>query len=352
MLRALEVVAGVLLLAFVASDVFRAVVVPRPSFGPSIDRLVVRRLWLLWRAAGVRQPASRREPWLGAYAPLALLVMVAVWVGGLLLASGLILHALRDQVEPRPAHLGDAVYLAGNALFTLGQGDVLPAAGWARVVVLGTAAAGPSVIALGLTLLFSLVGSFQQRETPVVTLDARAGAPPSGVALLETFGQLGLHDELGAAFERWELWTAEVLDSHRAYPLLAYFRSSHDEASWVSSLGAVLDAATLTLALDVPAGRGQAELLYRTGCHAVEDLAHYFGMPHGAEAGVERAEFDEALGTLARAGFATRDPDAAWAGFAERRAAYATQLHALAAHFASPPARWVGDRAPTHPLHV
>lgn len=282
------------------------------------------------------------------------LPLLTVWVvlaGGLLLGFEVIVHGLRDQVEPRPAHLGDAIYLSGNALFTLGQGDVLPVGGWARAVVIATAAAGPAVVALGLTFLFALVGSFQQREALIVTLEARAGAPPSGVALLETLGRLGLHAELGAAFERWELWTAEVLDSHRAYPLLAYFRSSHDDASWVSALGAVLDAATLTIALGAPAGRGQAELLYRTGTHAVEDLAHYFGLPHGNEVGVERAEFEEALVTLSGAGFAAADVGAAWAAFAERRAAYATQLHALARHFATPPARWVGDRSPVHALH-
>lgn len=66
---------------------------------------------------------------------------------------------------------------------------------------------------------------------------------------------------------------------------------------------------------------------------------------------MERAEFDEAVATLANPGFDAKDAGAAWTAFAERRAAYATQLHALAAHFETWPARWVGDRSPVHALH-
>ena len=40
-------------------------------------------------------------------------------------------------------------------------------------------------------------------------------------------------------------WAAEVMESHLAYPMLAYFRSSHDDQSWIGTLGTLLDAATL-----------------------------------------------------------------------------------------------------------
>src|SRR5262249_41043117 len=150
------------------------------------------------------------------------------WVAGLVIGYGLILDALRDQIHPSPENLGTSVYFAGESLLTLGFGDYAAVSGWARVLVLIAAATGLSLFAAVLTLLFTLYGSFQRREVAVVVLEAGAGAPPSGVTLLETYALAGILDDLPRVFELWQAWAAEVLDSHLAYPMLAYFRSSHD----------------------------------------------------------------------------------------------------------------------------
>src|SRR4249920_2361362 len=123
-----------------------------------------------------------------------------------------------------------------------------------RLIVTLAAISGLGTVALVVTFLFSLYGSYQRREIQVVALQAAAGAPPSAVALLETYAQLGLIDRLPGEFVEWETWAVEVLDSHVAYPLLGYFRSSHDNLSWISAVGTVLDAASLVLTTitDVP----------------------------------------------------------------------------------------------------
>ncbi len=53
--------------------------------------------------------------------------------------------------------------------------------------------------------------------------------------------------ELERTLEEWRRWSAEVLESHLAYPVLIYFRSSHDNEAWLNSFGAVMDAAALVL---------------------------------------------------------------------------------------------------------
>ena len=73
-------------------------------------------------------------------------------------------------------------------------------------------------------------------------------------------------------FVEWERWAAEVLDSHVAYPLLGFFRSSHDNLSWISALGTVLDAASLVLTTITGVPRGEAKLFKRVGTHLVEDI--------------------------------------------------------------------------------
>jgi hypothetical protein len=144
-----------------------------------------------------------------------------------------------------------------------------------------------------------------------------------------------------------------VLDSHLAYPILAYFRSSHDNDSWISSLGAVMDAATLVLTTIQGGPKGWAKLSRAVGGHCLEDLVLYFGLPVQPEVGLERAEFDEARRRLERAGFVLEDADQSWANFSRMRQGYAGRVNALARYWATPPAQWIGDRSPLkHPrLH-
>jgi len=50
-------------------------------------------------------------------------------------------------------------------------------------------------------VLFSLYEAVQRREELVVTLDALAGAPPSGVQILETAAAHDMRDELIKTFD-------------------------------------------------------------------------------------------------------------------------------------------------------
>ena len=344
---AIELGAGLVLAALVLFDVFQAVVVPRPITTPiGIARYVVRLTWGGWRDtfSGVTA-ADKRERYLGVYAPAILIFLLALWIVGLVAGYGLVLHALREQLDPRPPDVWAALYFAGTSLLTIGFGDIAPVGPGARLVALVAGASGLILVALAITFLFSLYTTFQRREQLVVTLDERAGAPPSGVRLLETSARLGMLDDLPRLFAAWELWSAEVLDSHLAYPLLGFFRSSHDNESWVSALGALLDAATLCVTTVEGVTDGQARMLLGLGTHLVEDVTRFFAMPHEHETLVERSEFDAARAELAGAGLRLRDANESWAAFTKLRARYASDLNSMAAFWAVPPAQWIGDRS-------
>ena len=152
--------------------------------------------------------------------------------------------------------------------------------------------------------------------------------------------------DLARLFAEWEWWAAEVLDSHLAYPLLGFFRSSHDNESWVSALGAMLDAATLCETAVEAVAAGPATMLRRAGSHLVEDVTAYFRMEHEHGPGVEREEFDAARDRLREAGYTLIDGDRAWQKFSELRAGYAGDLNSMARFWAVPPAQWIGDRSP------
>jgi Ion channel len=340
-------VAGTLILIVIAADVFETIVVPRPSPGPHrLSRYLVKVSWRIWRWLGARtRTGLARDGFYGIYAPGAVIVLLSAWLALLVLGFGLLFYALRADLVPAPTDLGTCLYFAGTSVLTLGFGDEVATGMLARLVSVVAAGSGLGVVALVITFLFSLYGSYQRREALVVTLSSRAKAPPSAVVLLETYARLDLVGELPALFAAWESWAAEVLDSHVAYPLLGYFRSSHDNISWLSALGAILDACALVLTTveDIP--RGQAELTKRGGAHLVEDISNVVGL-RGDGSRVGQAEFDEAYERLRVAGYRLGDPDESWHRFERGRATYAGRLEALATYWATPATAWIGDRTP------
>jgi hypothetical protein len=341
----LECAAGAFLVFVILYDVFVVVVVPRPiRRGVRPSRVLIRTSWRLARGIGVRtKTVAQRERLLGVFAPSALIALLAMWILGEVVGFALIIHALSFDFT-RPPSFTDSVYIAGSALLTLGSGDFLAVGNAGRAVVMLTAGTGLGTLALVISLLFSLYAHFQRREVLVVTLDARAGAPPSGVTLLENHARLHMIERLETVFAEWERWSAEVLDSHLAYPILAYFRSSHDNESWISALGAVLDAATLMVTTIEGDSKGQALMMVELGNHLVEDVAQQFKVGEGSEVGVEREEFEDARRRLGEAGYVLRPSDPAWEKFSGIRARYAYRLNTLAQYWATPPAQWIGDR--------
>jgi Ion channel len=343
---------GLFLVALVAWDLFQTVVVPRPTPGHvRLSRYVVRGSWALTRQVGRRASAGARDNLFGLFGPGAAILLLGVWLGLLIVGFGFVLWALRDQVSPVLPDVASAIYLAATSVLTIGYGDYVPTGAETRFLAVVAAAGGLGAVALVVTFLFSLYGSYQRRELSIVTLQAAAGAPPSAVALLETYARLELTERLGGLFREWEGWSSEVLDSHVAYPILGFFRSSHDNLSWISALGTVLDAATLVVTTIEGLPRGDAELARRVGSHLAEDLSN-LGFSEGETTWLGREEFDAACDRLSRAGYLIGDREAAWGRFEAARLAYAPRLEAMANYWAVAATSWlgVGDmvRSPAH----
>jgi hypothetical protein len=358
----LEALVGAAIVLVVLIDVFQSIVTPRPTAGRlRSSRYLVRYLWYICRWLSYRLKSTRRrDALLGSFGPFSVLAMLFNWVVLLLLGYGLLLDAMRDQIRPSPSGLGTSLYFAATSMFTIGFGDYVATSAPARIVSILAGATGLGMFALVITFLYSVTQAFQRREVAVVSLEAGAGAPPSGVTLLETYAAAGLDGDLAEVFRRWQDWAAEVLDTHLAYTPLAYFRSSHDNDSWISSLGAVMDAATLvltTLEMDdgneSPGGplltrraRGWAKLARSVGGHCIEDLVLYYDLPDVRDVGVEFDEFRQARHRLAKVGYRLRPEAEAWDAFRRYRSEYAGRINSIAIFWACPPGQWIGDRSP------
>ena len=345
---------GLFLIWVALRDVFQSVILPR-----AVDRRLrisahlVRVLWKIWPSLAWKiKDDDRREDFLAMFAPFALVCILAAWVLTLMVAYGLLLYAVRDQLQPQPIGFWGAMYFAGTSLLTIGFGDITGRSGLARLLSLAAGASGLSVLAITTAFLFAVFGAFQRREVFVVSVGSRSGSPPSGLGLLAIAAGKGIIDDLPALFMQAQQWTAEVMESHLAYPILAFFRSSHDYESWVGTLGTLLDAATLLLTSTEKTARGQAQIFYWLGRHLTHDFVRYFGLDTDQAVGIERTEFDQAYVRLSELGFEMRDSERSWKDFSELRIAYAGALSAMAGFWQIPPLQWVGDRSLFSVQHV
>ncbi len=353
-LNALCALAGLLLVLVALRDVFQVVLVPRAiSRRWRISAGLTQFLWRIWPPLSWRiRDEGAREDFLSMFAPFTMIALLATWALTLTLGYGLLLFAMRSQLHPQSLSFFGALYFAGTSFLTIGYGDITASSGLARLVSLFAGASGLSVVAVVTAFLFSVFGAFQRREVFVVTFGARAGAPPTGVGLLAIHAYGSMMQDLPALFEQGQAWTAEVLESHLAYPILSFFRSSHDYESWVGTLGALLDAATLSMTTLDEGPQGQARIMYEVGRHLSHDFVNYYGLPRGSDVGVERWEFVAARDRLAKAGLKLRDEDEAWGLFSDLRSSYASALNAMAHFWHSPPVQWVGDRSLIRADHV
>jgi Ion channel len=237
------------------------------------------------------------------------------------------------------------LYLSGTTFFTLGLGDVTPRTPLARLLTVGEAGIGFAFLAGVIGYLPVLYQAFSRREVIISLLDARAGSPPSATELLRRHGQDGGMDALRQLLHDWEIWAAELLESHLSYPVLAYYRSQHTHQSWLAALTTILDSSALVLAGMPGTSQHQAQLTFAMARHAVVDLAQIFNVPprRPAEDRLPIPVFAQLHEALTAAGVQLGEEEAAYHQLVELRLLYEPYVQMLASYlgFLVPP--WMAD---------
>jgi len=338
------VVVGVALIVIVVDAALRTFVLPRGSVVrlTRIISLVIRRVLDL-----VLRPShtyETRDRVMALYAPIVLMAMVAVWLVMLVVGFSTIFLAIEDRGVSR------AVTEAGSSLFTLGferpSGDV------ASFFAFLAAAFGLGVVALLIAYLPTIYSSFSRREVLVAYMSARAGTPPRAVDLIQRAHLIDKLHDLDDLWERYQLWFAELEETHTSLPLLNFFRSPSPDRSWVTAAGAILDSASLMNSTVDAGWHPMAGLLVRSGYTALRSIGDYFGIDHPADPRpddpitISRDEWEAACAELESVGVPLReDRDQAWRDFAGWRVNYDTVLVTLAGLVAAPYAPWSSDRS-------
>lgn len=343
-MRSIVALAGSALILAMLWDAFETVVLPRRVARRLRVAFYIRYAWGAWVAiVGRIQRRSRREAYLAYFGPLVTLSLLAVWAAGLILGFAMLHWGLGSNVtapESRPG-FGTDLYFSGTTFTTLGLGDIAPRSAAARIAVVLEAGVGLSFLALVISYLPVIYQAFSRRESRISILDAWAGSPPSAGELLRRAG--GDRALLEPFLREWERWAAELLESHISYPVLVYFRSQHDNESWLSAMTAILDTCALAIGAVEGGPRRVAELTFAMARHAVVDLSIMFNQPPEPPQPDRLPDGDRAalMATLRAGGCRLRDDAAAAARVDELRRMYEPYVNALSRRLAMPLPSWV-----------
>jgi hypothetical protein len=283
-MRVAALIVGFLFCLSVLVDAFQTIILPRRPVGRlRITRIFFILTWAPWSALArrIRDPKAR-EQFYSIFGPGSLLLLLVVWAVLLVTGFGLLFFALGTPfgdalgVPTAFGRLRTDIYVSGTTLFTLGLGDVIPHSIAARALIIFESATGLGLVALVIGYVPVLYGAFSHREVSVALLDGRAGSPPTSTELLRRHAFPGGQEALVVLLIEWERWSAEILESHISYPILCYYRSQHDNQSWLSALTAVLDTCALLISVVPGTSSRQAQLTFAMARHALVDLGHVF----------------------------------------------------------------------------
>ena len=333
-------VASTAIIGWILLEAFEAMVLPRRVMRKfRLNRWFYRVNWPVWLllSRAFRSP-KRRETFLSVFGPLSLLTLFIFWVLGLIAGFALLHWSLGTSLQTPTGTaegLPGYLYFSGITFFTIGYGDLVPHDGPSRFLAVVEGGVGFGFLAIIIGYLPVLYQAFSRREVVISMLDARAGSPPSAGQLLL---RIAPHYDAGACSEylaEWERWSAELLESHLSFPVLSYYRSQHDNQSWLGALTTILDTCALILAAAPGKNLFQAQLTFAMARHAAVDLALVIHTPpRPVEPDRLPTEAWQRLSEQLRAaGLELRQGPVVEAKLAELRGMYEPFVNALAHYF-------------------
>jgi hypothetical protein len=348
-IQAIKLLGGILCIFVVLLDAFQTIILPRRATGRfRLTRLFYILTWGPWSFLAQRiRDVRRRESALSFYGPLSLIVLLIVWAGMLVVGFGLLYNGLGTPFQDamKIGSFRSDLYVSGTTIFTLGLGDVVPRTPLSRELIVLEAGTGLGFLAVVMGYFPVLYGAFSRREVSISLLDARAGSPPTAAELLRRHAYDGGQDALILLLEEWERWSAELLESHISYPLLCYFRSQHNNQSWLSALVAVLDTCALMISSVSGKSARQAQLTFAMARHALADLAQIFSQSPIEDAAdrLPPERFQELHDLLCRNGVAVCRDEQSIERLAKVRILYEGHAVALSKYLIMPLPAWISD---------
>ena len=335
---------GVTIVALTVVSLVTTFVLPRGGSRFQLLPIVLSRgvrLIFLFLARPARSFA-RKDDILAAVGPVTLIAQLALFLG--LFVLGFALMEL-----PWTTSLGNGLSVSSSSLFSVGlvHGNTH---GNDAIVILA-AATGAIAIALQIGYLPAIYQAFNRRESLVTLMESRAGVPAWGPEILMRHQLVKIVDALPALYGDWELWAADLAESHISYPVLLWFRSPEPGFSWILSLLAVLDAAAMHVSLCPDSAPSEARMCLRMGFTALRRIAQSLHWQFDRDPlpddpiQLTYEEFAYAVQLVAETGFPIeRATEEAWPNFHGWRVNYEALAYRMADRVIAPRAPWSGRR--------
>jgi hypothetical protein len=132
------------------------------------------------------------------------------------------------------------------------------------------------------------------------------------------------------------------MESHLSFPVLCYFRSQHDNQSWLAALTTVLDTCALLISCAEGALQWQSRLTFAISRHALVDLAQVLHIPpkHPPSERLSEDDFEQLRALLASAGVALCASAAAEQKLRHLRAMYEPYINGFSERLLMPYPAW------------
>jgi hypothetical protein len=342
-------IAGIACLFAVLLDAFQTIILPRRASGRfRLTRIFYRSTWMPWVFITRRLSPRKRETAFSYYGPMSLIFLLVLWASVMIVGFALIYYSLGspfNDATQRPGFRSD-LYVSGTTIFTLGLGDVTPRSAQARELVILESGTGFGFLAVVMGYFPVLYAAFSRREVSISLLDARAGSPPTAAEMMRRHAYQGGDAALSVLLVEWERWSAELLESHISYPLLCYFRSQHNNQSWISALTAVLDTSALLIAGVQAHEARQAQLTFAMARHALVDLAQIFSLAPvtGAPDRLPAERYEKLYNLLCQSGVSVCRDGHSFDRLRDMRLLYEGYAEALSAYLCMPLPPWIADQ--------
>jgi hypothetical protein len=339
---------GLLLILIILWDAFETMILPRRvTRRLRLTALFYRSMWWPWSWLTQRVTSGkRREKYLSLFGPLSLIFLLGFWAAGVIFGYAIISWSLGENLKTTEfVSFWTYVYVSGTNFFTLGYGDITPLEPLGRALSIVEAGTGFAMLAIVIGYLPVLYQAFSRREVNISLLDQRAGSPSSAAELLRRHKSNARGEDLNEFLRIWERWAAELLESHLSYPVLCYFRSQHDNQSWLGAMTTILDACALVMVGAGGSSPSQARLTFAMARHAIVDIAQVFKTApitrHASNERLSPAEFERMLSIIRPDEGWTEDLADAEHRLTELRKMYEPYVAALSEFLVMPLPPWI-----------
>ena len=339
---------GVLLILIILWDAFETIILPRRvARRLRLAALFYRSLWWPWSGLTQLLPSKKqRENFLGLFGPLSLIFLLGFWAAGVIFGYAIISWSLGEKVKTTEiVNFWTYLYISGTNFFTLGYGDITPLEPLGRTLAVVEAGTGFAMLAIVIGYLPVLYQAFSRREVNISLLDQRAGSPSSPAELLRRHKTRVSGEDLNEFLSSWERWAAELMESHLSYPVLCYFRSQHDNQSWLAAMTTILDTCALVIVGMGESPAWQARLTFAMARHAIVDIAQVFRTApttrHASKDRLSHEDFHRMLSIIRPDQGWTEDLSGAEHRLMELREMYEPYVAALSEFLVMPLPPWI-----------